>query len=354
MKNTVVRIKDLMESIGRPVKLMEVCGTHTVAIFRFGIRDIIPKNISLLSGPGCPVCVTPIRDVDAAITIAKLDNYLLTTFGDMMRVPGSKQSLYHAQAEGAHIRIVYSPMDALKLATENKDKKVVFFATGFETTSPSIAGTLSEAERTGVDNFYIYSAHKIVPPALKALLDSPDLKIDGFILPGHVTTIIGTKPYEFIATDYKIPSVVTGFEGEDILQAIRMLLEQIASGSAEVEIQYTRVVRSEGNQKAMSLINTYFEPCDANWRGIGVIPGSGLKLKDTVSRWDVSRVFNIEIPDSQEPKGCKCGEVLRGLKIPTDCRLFGKACTPEHPVGACMVSTEGSCAAYYKYSGVIR
>jgi hydrogenase expression/formation protein HypD len=354
MKNTVVRIKDLMESIGRPVKLMEVCGTHTVAIFRFGIRDIIPKNISLLSGPGCPVCVTPIKDVDAAITIAKLDNCLLTTFGDMMRVPGSKQSLYHAQAEGAHIRIVYSPMDALKLATENKDKKVVFFATGFETTSPSIAGTLSEAERTGVDNFYIYSAHKIVPPALKALLDSPDLKIDGFILPGHVTTIIGTKPYEFIATDYKIPSVVTGFEGEDILQAIRMLLEQIASGSAEVEIQYTRVVRSEGNQKAMSLINTYFEPCDANWRGLGIIPQSGLNLRDKYRHWDIRHIFDINVPDSQEPKSCLCGQVLRGVKIPTDCLLFGKACTPEHPVGACMVSTEGSCAAYYKYSGMQR
>jgi hydrogenase expression/formation protein HypD len=354
MKNVVERIRVLMDSIRRPVKFMEVCGTHTVAIFRHGIRDVIPKEISLLSGPGCPVCVTPIKDVDAAIAISKRDDCILTTFGDMMRVPGSKQSLFHVQAEGAHIRIVYSPMDALKLASENKDKNVVFFATGFETTSPSIAGTLFEAERLGIDNFYIYSAHKLVPPALKVLLDSPDLKIDGFILPGHVTVIIGTQPYEFIAADYKIPAVVTGFEADDILQAIAMLLEQIASGRAEIEIQYTRVVKREGNQKAVSLINTYFEPCDANWRGIGVIPGSGLKLKEAVSRYDVSRVFNLEIPDSQEPKGCKCGEVLRGLKIPTDCHLFGKACTPEHPVGACMVSTEGSCAAYYKYSGVIR
>ena len=354
MKKMVERIKKLTETINKPIKLMEVCGTHTVAIFRFGIRDVIPKEIKLLSGPGCPVCVTPIKDVDAAIAISRLDNCILTTFGDMMRVPGSKQSLYHAQAEGAHIRIVYSPMDALQIAVDNKDRNVVFFATGFETTSPSIAGTLSEAERTGIKNFYIYSAHKVVPPALKALLSSPDLRIDGFLLPGHVTTIIGTKPYEFLAADHKIPSVVTGFEGEDILQAIMMLLEQMASGRAEVEIQYTRVVKKEGNQKAMSLINTYFEPCDANWRGIGVIPGSGLKLKDTMKRWDVSQVFNLDIPDAPEPKGCQCGLVLRGVKIPTDCRLFGKACTPEHPVGACMVSTEGSCAAYYKYSGVIR
>jgi hydrogenase expression/formation protein HypD len=354
MKNIIEKIRSLMDSIGRPVKFMEVCGTHTVAIFRHGIRGVIPKEISLLSGPGCPVCVTPIRDVDAAIAISKLDGCILSTFGDMMRVPGHKQSLYHAQAEGAHISIVYSPMDALKLAADNKDKNVIFFATGFETTSPSIAGTLLEAERIGVENFYIYSAHKIVPPALKALLDSPDLKIDGFILPGHVSTIIGTKPYQFIATDYRIPSVVTGFDAEDILLSIMMLLEQIASGRAEVEIQYKKVVKEEGNQKAVALINEFFEPCDANWRGIGVIPGSGLTLREKVRHRDVNRVLTLEIPDAPEPKGCQCGLVLRGLKIPTDCRLFGKLCTPEHPVGACMVSTEGSCAAYYKYSGVIK
>jgi len=354
MKKIAAAIKKLTERIGRPVKLMEVCGTHTVAIFRHGIRGVIPNDISLLSGPGCPVCVTPIKDVDAAIAIANLDGTILTTFGDMMRVPGSKKSLFHAQAEGARISIVYSPMDALKMAAENKEKNIVFFATGFETTSPSIAGTLFEASRSGIDNFYIYSAHKVVPPALKALLDSPDLKIDGFILPGHVSTIIGTEPYEFIADDYSIPSVVTGFDAEDILTAILMLLDQIASGRAAVEIQYTKVVRKEGNPKAISLINEFFEPCDANWRGIGVIPGSGLKLKKQASRFDVSNVFNLDVPDAPEPKGCQCGQVLTGVKIPTDCRLFGKACTPEHPVGACMVSTEGSCAAYYKYSGVVR
>ena len=354
MKNIVKKIRNLTDAIGKPIKLMEVCGTHTVAIFRHGIRDIIPKEISLLSGPGCPVCVTPIKDVDVAIAISKLDGSILSTFGDMMRVPGSKQSLYHAQAEGANIRVVYSPMDALTLAVENKDRNVIFFATGFETTSPSVAGTLFEAERMGVDNFYIYSAHKIVPPALKALLDSDDLRIDGLILPGHVSTIIGSKPYEFIASDYRVPSVITGFNAEDILQGIMMLLEQIASGRANVEIQYTRVVREEGNRKAQSLMNEYFEPCDANWRGIGIIPRSGLKLRERVNRWDVKHVFEIDVPDSQEPKGCQCGLVLRGVKIPTDCRLFGKTCTPEHPVGACMVSTEGSCAAYYKYSGAVR
>lgn len=354
MKNVIERIKELTKAINRPVKLMEVCGTHTVAIFRFGIRDVLPKEIKLLSGPGCPVCVTPIRDVDAAIAVSMLDKCILATFGDMMRVPGSKKSLYHAQAEGAHVGIVYSPMDALQIAADNKEKNVVFFATGFETTSPSIAGTLSEADRLRIRNFYIYSAHKLVPPALRALLGSPDLKIDGFILPGHVTTIIGTAPYEFIATDYRIPSVVAGFEGEDVLQAIMMLLEQLASGRSEVEIQYTRVVKKEGNRKAMSLIHACFEPCDANWRGIGVIPGSGLKLKEEMMHRDVSRVFSLDIPDAPEPKGCECGLVLQGVKIPTDCRLFGKACTPEHPVGACMVSTEGSCAAYYKYSGVVK
>jgi hydrogenase expression/formation protein HypD len=355
MKNIVEKIRNLMDTIKRPLKLMEVCGTHTVAIFRHGIRDIIPKEISLLSGPGCPVCVTPIKDVDFAIAISKLDGGILSTFGDMMRVPGSKkQSLYHAQAEGANIRVVYSPMDALTLAVENKDRNVIFFATGFETTSPSVAGTLFEAERIGVDNFYIYCAHKIVPPALKVLLDSKELRIDGLILPGHVSTIIGSKPYEFIASDYRVPSVITGFDAEDILQGIMMILEQIASGRAQVEIQYTRVVREEGNKKAQSLMNEYFEPCDANWRGIGTIPMSGLTLRDRVNRWDVKHVLDIDIPDSQEPKGCQCGLVLRGVKIPTDCRLFGKACTPEHPVGACMVSTEGSCAAYYKYSGAVK
>jgi hydrogenase expression/formation protein HypD len=338
-----------MDSISKPVRLMEVCGTHTVSIFRHGIRDILSKDIILLSGPGCPVCVTPVKDVDTAIAIAELGSVILVTFGDMMRVPGSKQSLNDAQAEGADIRVVYSPVDALNLALENKEKKVVFFATGFETTAPSVAGTLFEAERRGIDNFYIYSAHKIIPPALKALLNSDDVRIDGLILPGHVSTIIGSRPYEFIASDYRVPSVITGFEAGDIIQGIAMLLEQIASGRADVEIQYKKVVREEGNQKALSIMNEYFEPCNACWRGIGMIPESGLKLRDRFRHRDIKTIFDINIPDYEEPKSCICGYVLRGIKIPTDCPLFGKACTPEKPVGACMVSTEGSCAAYYKY-----
>lgn len=348
-KKILTRIKDLRDSIGRPVRLMEVCGTHTVAIFKQGIRDVIPKEISLLSGPGCPVCVTAIKDVDVAIAIAKMNGNILSTFGDMMRVPGSKQSFFQAQAEGANIRIVYSPMDALKLALENRDRKVIFFATGFETTSPSIAGTLYEAEKAGAQNFYIYSTHKLVPPALKALLDSGEVRIDGLLLPGHVCTITGCSPYEFVASDYRVPSVITGFDAEDILQGIMMLLEQIASNRPAVEIQYKRAVTMEGNQKAVSLINEYFEPCDANWRGIGVIPQSGLKLKNKYGRWDATKQFDIDVPEAQEPKACQCGLVLRGIKIPTDCPLFGRTCTPERPVGACMVSSEGSCAAYYKY-----
>ena len=348
-KKILTRIKDLMNAIGKPVKLMEVCGTHTVAIFKQGIRDVIPKEISLLSGPGCPVCVTAIRDVDVAIAISKMNGNILSTFGDMMRVPGSKQSFFHAQAEGANIRIVYSPMDALKLALGNKDKKVIFFATGFETTSPSIAGTLFEAERKGAHNFFIYSTHKLVPPALKALLDSGEVRIDGLILPGHVCTITGCTPYEFLASDYKVPSVITGFEAEDILQGIMMLLEQITGKRPSTEIQYVRAVTKEGNKKAVSILNEYFEPCDANWRGIGVIPQSGLRLKNKYSRWDAAKQFVIDVPEAKEPKACMCGLVLRGIKIPTDCPLFGRTCTPERPVGACMVSSEGSCAAYYKY-----
>jgi hydrogenase expression/formation protein HypD len=348
-KKILTQIKDLMNSIGKPVKLMEVCGTHTVSIFKQGIRDVIPKEISLLSGPGCPVCVTAIKDVDVAIAISKMNGNILSTFGDMMRVPGSKQSFFQAQAEGANIRIVYSPLDALKLAMDNKDKKVVFFATGFETTSPSIAGTLFEAEKKGAHNFFIYSTHKLVPPALKALLDSGEVRIDGLILPGHVCTITGCTPYEFLGSDYKVPSVITGFEAEDILQGIMMLLEQISGKRPSTEIQYVRAVTKEGNKKAVSILNEYFEPCDANWRGIGVIPQSGLRLKNKYSRWDATKQFVIDVPEAKEPKACMCGLVLRGIKIPTDCPLFGRTCTPERPVGACMVSSEGSCAAYYKY-----
>jgi len=352
----VERLKNLMKQIGKPVRLMEVCGTHTVAIFRQGVRELLPEGLSLISGPGCPVCVTAVEDIEKAMEISRKENVIFTTFGDMMRVPGVKKNLSEAKAEGADIRVLYSPMDALKIASENKDKKIVFFATGFETTSPSVAATLFEAEKRGISNFYIYSVHKLVPPALDALLGSGEVKIDGFILPGHVSAIIGSKPYKFITEKYLKPSVITGFEAGDILQGINMLLEQIASNRAEVEIQYKKVVREEGNPKAVALINEYFEPYDAYWRGIGTIPLSGLKLRGKYKHSDINSVIKIEtsfVSGPQEPKGCSCGEILKGMKTPDECPLFAGVCTPESPVGACMVSTEGSCAAYYKYGGHI-
>ncbi|MDH4232633.1 MAG: hydrogenase formation protein HypD [Nitrospirota bacterium] len=352
INKTVNKIRELKNAISGPVRLMEVCGTHTVAIFRHGVRDLLPEGVKLLSGPGCPVCVTSIKDVDTIIAISKEKDVIITTFGDMMRVPGDRKSLSTAKSEGSDIRIVYSPLDALKIAKGNREKKVVFFATGFETTSPLVAGTVSEAEKTAIDNFYIYPVHKTVPPALKALLDSGDVRVDGFILPGHVSTIIGKAPYDFIAADYHKPSVITGFDAPDILTGIMMLLEQIANGRALVENQYIKVVKDEGNPRAVSVMNEYFDPSDADWRGIGIIPESGLQLRERYRHRDIRSAVNPDIPEGREPKACSCGEILKGIKIPPECALFGKGCTPEMPVGACMVSSEGSCAAYYKYGAI--
>ncbi|MEN2985073.1 MAG: hydrogenase formation protein HypD [Thermodesulfovibrionaceae bacterium] len=349
MKEVVITIEKLAEKLNREVSLMEVCGTHTVSIFRHGIRSIIPSNIKLLSGPGCPVCVTPTEDIDRMLYVAKLPNVILTTFGDMMRVPGSNGSLYKAKAEGADVRVVYSALDALAVAEKNKDKKVIFFAVGFETTAPSVAVTVIEAERRGVENFYIYSVHKLVPPALEALLNTEELKLDGFILPGHVSTIIGSRPYEFIPLKYKKACVITGFDADDILYGIMMLLKQIIDNKPKVEIQYKDAVKECGNPKAVDFIYKCFELTDSKWRGIGIIPLSGLRLKEEFSHRDVEKVFKMPEIQSIEPKGCQCGLVLRGVKIPPQCPLFEKVCTPENPVGACMVSSEGSCAAYYKY-----
>jgi hydrogenase expression/formation protein HypD len=349
MNETVNRIKELMERIDRPVRLMEVCGTHTVEIFRHGIRGLLPEGVKLLSGPGCPVCVTSIRDIETAIAISKHDNVILTTFGDMMRVPGEKKNLLDAKAEGSDVRIIYSPLDALKIAEDNTDKKIVFFATGFETTSPSVAGTIMEAERRKINNFYVYVVHKTVPHAIKALLDSDEVNIDGFILPGHVSTIIGSRPYSFI-NGYNKPSVITGFESHDILTGIMMLLRQISQKRAEVEIQYIQVVRKEGNPKAVLVMNECFEASDAEWRGIGTIPLSGLRLKEKFQHRDITKIIDISVPEFQEPKACSCGDILKGIKEPSECKLFSRTCTPDSPVGACMVSSEGSCAAYYRYS----
>lgn len=333
----------------RELKFMEVCGSHTVAIFKSGIRGMLPPNISLVSGPGCPVCVTSVQDIDRAAGIAFLPGVALATFGDMVRVPGSVTNLQRAKADGADVRVVYSPFDALKLAQSHKDLKVVFFAAGFETTAPTVAATLARAVESGTGNFYVYCVHKTVPAAMRALLDSPDLMIDGFLCPGHVSTIIGAAPYRFIPEEYGKPAVISGFEPLDILQSTLMMINQIQESRPAVEVQYLRAVSEEGNPKAVSFMETFFRPSDSNWRGIGVIPGSGLVLKDEYAGHDAVNAFDIDMPEPREPRGCSCGDVLRGKITPPQCRLFAKACTPDNPVGACMVSYEGSCAAYYKY-----
>ncbi|MDA3936166.1 MAG: hydrogenase formation protein HypD [Actinomycetota bacterium] len=334
----------------KPVKFMEVCGTHTVSIAKHGLREIMPDTLTLLSGPGCPVCVTSNADIDTAIEFAKQPGVIVTTFGDMMKVPGSYSSMSQEKAAGGDIRIVYSPLDALNIAEKNPDNKVVFIGVGFETTAPIIASTIEQAQRRGLDNFLIYSAHKTVPEALRVLVNDPDVQIGGFILPGHVSTIIGLEPYRFLAEEYGVPSVITGFEPVDVLQGIWMLAEQVADGRAEVEIAYKRGVMAEGNPTAIALIEKIFEPCDAEWRGIGVIPGTGLKIREEYGAHDAMRVIPVTPPPPKETKGCQCGEVLRGVILPYECKLFAKGCTPEHAIGPCMVSSEGSCAAYYRYT----
>lgn len=338
---------------GRPVNLMEVCGTHTVAIFRHGIRQLLPPSVRMLSGPGCPVCVTANADLDKAIALAQMPGVILTTFGDMLKVPGSFSSLQRARAEGGDVRIVYSALDALDIARRNPQKQVVFFAVGFETTAPTIAASVAEAQRQGLSNYSIVSVHKLVPPALRALLDSGELHIDGFLLPGHVSAIIGSAPYQFIARDYGIHCVITGFEPLDVLQGIAMLLEQITAGEAKVAIQYRRAVPPQGNPAALAQMYAVFQPCDAAWRGLGTIPASGLQVRDDYAACDAERRLAIQTPPPKEQRGCRCGEVLRGVIAPPECALFGKACTPENPVGPCMVSFEGTCAAWYNYGGAM-
>ena len=331
------------------VKLMEVCGTHTVAIFRHGIREILPKNISLISGPGCPVCVTPNKHIDEAIEISRRPGVVLATFGDMMKVPGSASSLEAEKAAGADIRVVYSTMEALDIASRNPEQEVVFFGIGFETTSPTIAAAVLRAEKENLPNFSIVGAQKLIPEAMRALLAGDEIGISGFICPGHVSAIIGVKPYEFITREFGIPAVVIGFEPVDILQGIYMLVKQIEEGAAKVEVQYNRGVPPEGNPHATAILYQVFEVTDALWRGIGTIPGTGLKLREEYSRYNAVTKFGIEITGEREHPGCKCGEVLRGMITPLECGLYSKACRPEHPVGPCMVSVEGTCAAYYKY-----
>jgi len=337
----------LEQELRAPFRFMEVCGTHTVAIFRSGLRSLLPENLIHLSGPGCPVCVTHEREVAGFFELAQRKRVVLATFGDLLRIPGPKaQTLKDLQAQGAKIKVVYSPLDSLEIAKDNPHLEVVFLGVGFETTAPTIAASLQLAKAQGIKNFSVFCLHKLVPPALKVLLEDKHVQIDGFLLPGHVSVIIGLKPYEFLSR-YNLPAVVGGFEPLDIVQA---LLTLVSLKSAQVVNCYPRAVKPEGNVKALKIMQEVFEVGPSLWRGIGLIPQSGLKLKDEWAEFDAQIRFNLtELPEVEEIKGCKCGEVLRGILRPKECPLFAKACTPEHPVGPCMVSSEGSCAAYYKY-----
>jgi hydrogenase expression/formation protein HypD len=348
------RIAELCEP-GREYKFMEVCGGHTHTIYKHGLEDYLPEGVTLVHGPGCPVCVIPMGRVDDAIAIAEHPDVVMTSFGDMMRVPGGRGSFFDAMAAGADIRMVYSPLDALKVARQTPDKQVVFMAIGFETTAPSTAMTVLRAAQEGIDNFSVFCNHVTIIPAIKAILDSPDLRLDGFIGPGHVSTVIGCRPYEFIARDHGKPLVCAGFEPLDILQSVYMLLKQLAEGRSEVENQYARVVPWDGNPKALEVIGRtmelrpYFE-----WRGLGFISHSALRMREEFAAYDAERLFSVPGVRVADPKACQCGEVLKGVLKPWECKVFGTACTPETPIGTCMVSSEGACAAYYNFGRFTR
>jgi hydrogenase expression/formation protein HypD len=337
------------------LKLMEVCGGHTHTIYRHGIEHILPPGVELVHGPGCPVCVIPMGRIDDAIAVAEAPGVIFTSFGDMMRVPGSDGNLLEAKARGADVRFVYSPLDALRLADETPDRQVVFFAVGFETTAPSTALTLLQARARGVTNFSVFSNHVTIVPPIKAILESPDLRLDGFLGPGHVSTVIGQRPYRFIPAQYGKPVVTAGFEPLDILQGIAMLLAQIREGRCEVENQYTRVVRDEGNPRALALLAEVFElRPHFEWRGLGFISQSALKLRPEFADFDAELRYRVPGVRVADPKACQCGEVLKGVIKPWECKVFGTACTPETPIGTCMVSSEGACAAYYNYGRLHR
>ena len=331
------------------VNFMEFCGGHTFAIMKNGLRQLLHPKVNMLSGPGCPVCVTSVSEIDKAVAFAGLPNVILATFGDMLRVPGSRSSLQLARAEGADVRVVYSALDALTMARDHPDKSVILAGIGFETTAPTVAASLLEARSRGIENYFVLPLHKLCPPVIRVLLDSGDLKLDGIICPGHVSSIIGSQPYEFIAHDFGIPSVVTGFEPADVLLSVDMMLAQIERGEPGVEIAYRRGVKPEGNRGALEIMDRVFEVSEADWRGIGILPESGLRLREDFRSFDAESVFSVELEPSIEAPGCICGDILRGVKRPVHCKLFGKACNPDHPVGPCMVSSEGTCAAYYLF-----
>ncbi|GAC1401566.1 MAG: hydrogenase formation protein HypD [Chloroflexota bacterium] len=334
----------------RHYKVMEICGGHTHTIYRHGIKDLLPDNVELVHGPGCPVCVLPMGRVDDGIAVAERPEVIFTCFGDMMRVPGSKGTLLEIKAQGADVRMVYSPLDALRIARENPGREVVFFAIGFETTAPSTALTLQRAKREGLTNFSVFCNHVTIVPPVRALLDSPDLRLDAFIGPGHVSTVIGCRPYEFIASDYGKPVAVAGFEPLDLLQSIMMLMQQLADGRCEVENQYSRIVPWEGNLPALKSMADVFELRPYfEWRGLGFIAQSALKLSPAYSDFDSELRFAVPGVRVADPKACQCGEVLKGVLKPWECRVFGTSCTPEHPLGTLMVSSEGACAAYFNF-----
>ncbi len=328
---------------------MEVCGGHTMSIQKFGIPSLLPDNIKLVSGPGCPVCVSDRKYIDQAIAYSRLKDVIITTYGDLIRVPGSTSTLDQEKAGGANVRIVYSVLDAIQIAKNNPDKKIVFLGIGFETTSPSSAAGVLNAHAQGVRNFFLFSSHKIMPPAMGALIDE-GIKIDGYIAPGHVSTITGSGIYQDIPKKYKLGVVISGFEPVDLLRSILMLVKQIETGKYSVENGYRRVVKDEGNTIALQMLDEVFELRDDWWRGLGVLPKSGMKVRDKYKKYDAEVMIPVEVEPTKEEKGCICGEILKGLKNPKDCKLFGKACTPNNPVGACMVSHEGACSAYFRFN----
>jgi len=348
-RRLLAHLASLAEQAPRPLTFMEVCGTHTMAIYQNGLRSLLPPNLRLISGPGCPVCVTPVGYVDHAVALARRPETVIATFGDMVRVPGSSSSLLREQARSAEVRIVYSPLDAVALAERRPEREVVFLGVGFETTAPTVAGALLEARRRNLGNFSVLCAHKTMPEAMAALTADPDLGVDGYLCPAHVSTVIGADAYRPLAQEHGVPCVVTGFEPIDILQGMAMLTRQALTGEARVENEYSRFVRPAGNPKAQALLAEVFTPADAEWRGLGTIPGSGLALRRAWAELDAARKLPVDVEPPHEPAGCRCGEILKGQIGPRECPLFGKACTPESPVGACMVSSEGTCAAAYKY-----
>lgn len=350
-KNIALKLVDEIKNKStQPIRIMEVCGGHTMAIRKYGIHNLLPESVALLSGPGCPVCVTGRSFIDKAVEYARMPDSIITTYGDLIRVPGSESSLDKEKAKGADVRIIYSTLEAIALAEKHPDKKVFFLGIGFETTTPSTAIALQKAKEKQLKNFFVLSAHKVMPPAMSALIEGGS-KIDGYIGPGHVSTIAGSKIYKPLTENYDLSVVISGFEPTDMLHSILMLVEQIESGKREVGIQYSRAVSFEGNIKAQKLVEKTFQYRADTWRGIGSIPASGLTMAEEYAEFDAERVLPLKIEETPEPKACLCGSILKGMNTPNDCKLFGTACTPENPVGACMVSAEGTCAAYYKYSG---